>query len=64
MNLYNNSTIFLTIFLAFIGRLGTWFGPNGEGPMNAFGVVYIGMVNVIIVLSFKMLFIFSPYSFP
>ncbi|MCM1192324.1 MAG: ABC transporter permease [Acetatifactor muris] len=30
--------VFLTIFLAVIGRMGTWLGPNGEGLMNAFSV--------------------------
>lgn len=29
---------FLAIFLAVIGRMGTWLGPNGEGLMNAFSV--------------------------
>lgn len=27
---------FLAVFLAVIGRMGTWLGPNGEGLMNAF----------------------------
>ena len=31
-------SVFLTIFLAVIGRMGTWLGPNGEGLMNAFSV--------------------------
>ena len=31
-------SMFLTIFLAVIGRMGTWLGPNGEGLMNAFSV--------------------------
>lgn len=30
--------VFLTIFLAVIGRMGTWLGPKGEGLMNAFSV--------------------------
>lgn len=30
--------VFLTVFLAVIGRMGTWLGPNGEGLMNAFSV--------------------------
>lgn len=29
---------FLTVFLAVIGRMGTWIGVNGEGLMNAFSV--------------------------
>lgn len=29
---------FLAVFLAVIGRMGTWLGPNGEGVMNAFSV--------------------------
>lgn len=29
---------FLAVFLAVIGRMGTWLGPNGEGLMNAFSV--------------------------
>ena len=31
-------SVVLTIFLAVIGRMGTWLGPNGEGLMNAFSV--------------------------
>ncbi len=30
--------VFLALFLAVIGRMGTWLGPNGEGLMNAFSV--------------------------
>ena len=30
--------VFLAAFLAVIGRMGTWLGPNGEGLMNAFSV--------------------------
>ncbi len=29
---------FLAVFLAVIGRMGTWLGPDGEGLMNAFSV--------------------------
>lgn len=29
---------FLAVFLAVIGRMGTWLGTNGEGLMNAFSV--------------------------
>lgn len=31
-------SIFLTLFLSMIGRMGAWLGPNGEGLMNAFSV--------------------------
>lgn len=30
--------VFLAVFLAVIGRMETWLGPNGEGLMNAFSV--------------------------
>lgn len=30
--------VVLTVFLAVIGRMGTWLGPNGEGLMSAFSV--------------------------
>lgn len=30
--------VFLALFLAVIGRMETWLGPNGEGLMNAFSV--------------------------
>ncbi len=30
--------VFLTVFLAVIGKMETWLGPNGEGLMNAFSV--------------------------
>lgn len=29
---------FLVVFLAVLGRMGTWLGPNGEGLMNVFSV--------------------------
>lgn len=32
------TALFLTVFMAVIGRMGTWLGPNGEGLMNAFSV--------------------------
>lgn len=31
-------SVFLTVFLSMIGRMGTWLGPNGEGLMNTFSV--------------------------
>ena len=31
-------SLFLTLFLSVIGRMGTWLGPNGEGLMNTFSV--------------------------
>lgn len=31
-------SVFLSLFLSVIGRMGTWLGPNGEGLMNTFSV--------------------------